>query len=151
MRLSLLDYLRCGRLECIRAGTSKAEIEAILGPPKDWSVESRRRRNWKPAIWKYDSLEIFFAHPERANSITFNPDGWPDSAFVFPPEWTVADWGLRAGTPSQEVRAFLDRHDLPIDTTPSPRVLPHMICLAGSGVLLVSDDDILWSISGTLT
>lgn len=59
--VQMLDFLRSANLGGIKLGMNRQELRELLGDPPDWSVTPRRKRAEIAAIWKYGSIEFYFA------------------------------------------------------------------------------------------
>ncbi len=55
--ISLLTFIRTGRLGAIGLGSTRTEVEAAFGPAPDWDAASQRE---SAQIWKYGAMEIYF-------------------------------------------------------------------------------------------
>ncbi|MDX1932457.1 MAG: hypothetical protein SFU56_07615 [Capsulimonadales bacterium] len=146
MQISLLEFLRYGRTAGLHANLSKDDVEAILGSPNGTGGETRRRKN--PSIYKYESLEIMFAEPERQNAhrLTINP--YPDD-FMFPPSWTIDDWSLHPTDSVEDVQRFLEDNNLSYEFR-YPELSNKVLGVVESSVEIYFDDGLLCSITSLL-
>jgi hypothetical protein len=55
--ISLLTFVQSGRLGAIELGSTREEVETVLGLPPAWDAESKIDN---ARIWKYGALEIYF-------------------------------------------------------------------------------------------
>jgi len=55
--ISMRDFIASGRFGSIQLGVSRAEVEALLGPPHAWSEPGPLQA---AAIWKYGGVEFYF-------------------------------------------------------------------------------------------
>lgn len=79
--ISMLEFFRSGAFGPLHLGIMRAQIEAILGPPDDYLVLSRRERrryrekdHWRYSRgWCYGDVELFFddVHCLRAVHIDY--------------------------------------------------------------------------------
>jgi hypothetical protein len=114
--ISMLEFLRTGRLAGIICGCSAENVVSILGPP-DYEAESQTA-NW----FRYDSLEVwFFAETRVVYRLTLQRfrNFWkPKHAHSFEqsiPQITrakVDPWVLRQGLELETAKRFLKTANL---------------------------------------
>jgi hypothetical protein len=57
----MLDFLRTANFGGITLGITREQVRQWLGEPPDWSVTRRRKRPEIAEIWRYGSIEFYFA------------------------------------------------------------------------------------------
>lgn len=48
-------------VEKVKLGMTREEVQAILGPPHDYNIGTRKYP--RPMIWKYNDVELHFHYP----------------------------------------------------------------------------------------
>jgi len=96
MKLTLREFLETGRLGDIRLGMTRAEAQALLGPPEDISLT-------KDAVWKYGSLQLYF-HENRLWLIALY---FPWDELRLPNAFEAVGYLPSRATTLQEFRKFL--------------------------------------------
>lgn len=110
MILSLDTLLRTGQLGDLRRGMSKAEVEAILGPPDD--VGGGSRKYPQPSILLYGTVEIWFRQPPPRDLTGIWWEAGERGAFRLTPACTIQDWAFTPEWTFERVEAYLNELEL---------------------------------------
>jgi hypothetical protein len=108
IQVNMLDFLRTADFGDVKLGMNREEIYHLLGEPPDWSITRRRKYPHDAAIWRYGSIEFYFADIDDTLNMIYS-DHFPveDSANLI-----LGAWILRPELPLDEALIPLRRVNL---------------------------------------
>jgi hypothetical protein len=115
IQVELLEFLRTGDFGGITLGMTRQQIIDLLGIPPNWMITKRRKRFEISPIWRYGSMEFYFAENSGAFHMIFT-DHFPlegsETLSIIDP------WLLRGGLTFDEALTLLIPTGLPYQIAP---------------------------------
>jgi hypothetical protein len=119
IQVELLDFLHTGNFGGITLGITRQQIIDLVGNPPEWHVRGRgRKKRFEAAsIWKYGSMEFFFAENSGAFHMIYT-DHFPLEGCE---TLTIIDpWLLRGGLTLDDALTLIKPTNLSYQLAPEP-------------------------------
>jgi len=143
MNLTLLEFLRCGKIPGLEIGMTQQEVAGALGPPEDIGCVSHKHP--QPAVYKYGNLQLFFYPNDKPKlaCIYFESSAGTDDFTL--PDLFSSNWAPIFNMSKATVIDYLVKHELSSVVTTTAEV--ESLTVASSGVQIVFDDGLVWCLS----
>ncbi len=114
----MLDFIQSADFGGIKLGMTRHQIQHLLGDPPNWSVTRRRKRLEIATIWRYGSIEFYFADHTDLLDMIFS-DHFPLEGS---PTLTLDPWILRESLLLDDTLPLLDQANLRYQLTTDTRL-----------------------------
>ena len=145
MNLTLLEFLRCGKIPGLEIGMTQQEVASALGVPEDIGCVSHKHP--QPAIFKYGNLQLFFNRSDQPTLTCIYVESSAAAGDFTLPSLFSSDWAPIFGMSRAEVIDYLVKNGLSSVVTTIAEI--ESLTVASSGVQIGFDEGHVWCLSAS--